>query len=69
MTISELYETFDGVSDFTKINIYSPVQNGHFMDNKLLFSDRFSEMNIELMQAHVVRFSNDYLKDTLLVII
>lgn len=69
MTISELYTIFDDVSDFTKINVYSPVKKGHFMANKLLFSGRFSDMSIELTQAHVVRFSHDYSQDTLFVII
>lgn len=69
MTISELYAIFDDVSDYTKINVYVAVPNGHFMDNKLFFSGRFSDMSIELTQAHVVRFSHDYSQDTLIVIV
>lgn len=69
MTISELYTIFDDVSDFTKINVYVAVKNGHFMDNELLFSGRFSDMSIELTQAHVVRFRHDYSQDTLFVIV
>lgn len=69
MTISELYAIFDDVQDFTKINVYGAVKNGHFMDNKLLFSGRFSDMSIELTQENVVRFSYDYSQDTLFVII
>ena len=38
MAISELYAIFDDVSDFTKINVYGAVKNGHFMDNKLLLA-------------------------------
>lgn len=69
MTISELYEMFDDISDYTKINVYVAVPNGHFMDNQLFFSGRFSDMSIELTQAHVVRFSHDYSQGTLFVII
>ena len=67
MTISELYEMFDDVSDFTKINVYECVKNSNFIDNKPLFSGRFNEMSIELTQAHVVRFSHDYSQDALFV--
>lgn len=69
MSISELYSIFDDVSDFTKINVYGAVKNDHFMDNKLLFSGRFSDMSIELAQEHVARFRYDYSRDLLFVII
>lgn len=37
MTISELYETLDDVSDYTRIKVYSSVLNGHIMPNQLIF--------------------------------
>lgn len=69
MTISELYETFDDVSDYTRIKVYSSVLNGHIMPNQLIFSGIFSAMSIELTKAHVVRFSHDYSQDTLFVVV
>lgn len=69
MTISELYEMFDDISDYTKINVYVAAPNDHFMANQLLFSGRFSDMSIELTQAHVVRFRHYYSQHTLFVII
>lgn len=63
MTISELYRMFDDISYYTKTNVYVADPN------QLFFSGRFSDMSIELTQAHVVRFRYDYSQDTLFVII
>ena len=42
MTVAELYEMFDDVSDLTKINIFVSVPNGHHMASQLFFSGRFN---------------------------
>ncbi len=69
MTVSELYEMFDDISDFTKITVYICKTTGRFMDDEIVFSGVFKDMPIDVRQSNVIRFSHDYSQDTLAVIV
>lgn len=69
MTISELYEMFDDVSDYTRIAVYDNRSGGRFVDYNAVFDGYFNDMPIDIRQADVARFSHDYSQDALFVIV
>lgn len=76
MTISELYQMFDDMSDFTRIKVFEAKnakpysrENVDISSNTLIFSGVFGLMSNLLKQSQVICFGSDYAKDTLYVII
>lgn len=68
MTIAELYEAFDDVSQFTEIKILCPIASAHYLEEEIKFSGKFNDISEELRQSNVSLFTYDYLQNILTII-
>lgn len=71
MTISELYEVNDDISDVTRIRVFKSKYGKQYVGKhiELIFSGMFDCMSNELKQSKVVCFGSYYAKDTTYIII
>ena len=67
MTIKELYETFDDISEYTNFAVYDNRSIGRFVNYDDVFYGIFNDMPIDIRQYDVANFSYSSSQDVIFV--